>query len=333
MNRSGSLSDELTAVTAVILNAGSSGTALEDASRDLFAYLFAPVRELLDSSSRDPIALSSGIAISPLDAASCSNDVIRTAVLLRGVDAALRDALARFRGEIVEVVYAGSGPLAPLIIPLLPLFAGDSIRITFIDAHPEAIESVRRILGEFGLLRFAGRFVCGDATAYEHPGRLHVVITETMQRALTREPQVAITRHLAKQLLPHGILIPESIKVELEIGSPPQQESVPQPPSIVVGTLLDLRRDVENFPLDDDKCLPAVRLVMPPHDIPAGAVAMYRTTITAYGEHVIAPEESGLTQPEIVWDLPLKPCTELEFRYQIAPVPGFRWRGPKIVVR
>lgn len=267
---------------------------LDDLTRAASELYDALTREVW--APHDGTPLSSGLAISPADAANCTKDPIRTAVLLRAVDAALRDALERF-GPI-DVVYAGTGPLAPLVTPLLPRFANAPVRFTFIDVHAKAVEATRKLAAGAAA---AIDFVVADATTYEHPRPLHVVITETMQRALTREPHVEIVRNLVRQLVPGGILVPESVRIDLAIGD----HSFP---------LLDLR--IETAATLPDTC---VTIEMPP----CSSMPAYQTTITAYREHIINPFQSGLTHPELAPELAALPAgTTVTFRYRLGPAPG-----------
>jgi hypothetical protein len=275
-------------IVDVLLDARASLDELTRAASDLYDCLSAPIA--LTASA--PTQLSNGLALAPMDAAECVKDPIRTAMFLRGV----HDALRAFAGETIEVAYAGTGPLAPLAIPLMPRFP--NARFTLIDVHAQSIEAARRVAGHFGV---SAEFVIADATAYEHRRPIHIAITETMQRALGREPHVAVVRQLARQLVRGGILVPESVRVSLALDG------------VSAATLLDVRKDIP-------QCLDAVRVAVPAH-----ASAAYSTVITTYGSHVIREFESGLTHDEPLWDLPRD--AGLEFRYRIERNPGFEWRA------
>ena len=68
------------------------------------------------------IMLPSGKAIAPKWAASCLLDFARTATFLRGTEAALHAALARFPQRPIEMLYAGCGPFAPFALMLVTRF-------------------------------------------------------------------------------------------------------------------------------------------------------------------------------------------------------------------
>ena len=159
--------------------------------------------------------VSGGVALSSKHAKDCLEDSIRTARFLKGIYKALMVAKARFKKEKITILYAGCGPLGTLIIPLLHLFSDDDIEIILLDIHQTSINSVIKIVKELGYESYINKYLVADATKYKHPKNkfLHVVISETMDRALVKEPQVEIIKNLSKQLVSNGIFVPEKIKV------------------------------------------------------------------------------------------------------------------------
>lgn len=250
--------------------------------------------------------LASGIAISPEDAATCARDARRTAVFLRGVRAAIREARRRFPGERLNAVYAGTGPLATLVVPLLPFLTPGEIRFAFIDIHAEAIESVGSVLRRFGFEDFALELRLADATTYRCAYPLHIAISETMQRALTIEPQVAVMRHLASQLLPGGIAVPEGIALHVGVADPAALFTSPIVPLGVIEKL-------------------AVESVFDVPVQPAGFRIVCTAEIVVFGEHRLRPLESGLTYPEVMWNVAVT-GEPIAFRYETGQRPGLTAR-------
>ena len=61
--------------------------------------------------------LSSGVAISPVQAARCLQETVRTQAFLKGVKAAIEEKLNAH--DTLHILYAGTGPYGPLLLPLL----------------------------------------------------------------------------------------------------------------------------------------------------------------------------------------------------------------------
>jgi hypothetical protein len=306
-------------------------------SRAAMASLYCLFRDItgLHENTADPrdgsaISLPAGSAISPLDAGRCLLDVRRTIVYLRGVYGAIREAQQRFPKEVIHLLYAGCGPFAPLCLPLLPLLAGEAVRFTLLDVHARAIESVKALVAALqSESENVDCLVC-DATRYRNPDYrpLHVVVSETMQQALEKEPQVAILMNTASQLTAGGLMVPERIAVDAvltdlvrEFGG---KSVVPKPWSgrILLGRILDLDREraCAWAAAGASSHLPPVRIALP-----SGIAAQYSlvlaTTIHAFGAHVLREYESGLTCPLMVngWHA----GEEVEFIYRLGKKPGF----------
>jgi len=262
------------------------------------------------------------IALSPSLAASCFLDSVRTAAFVRGVHAALQEARRRFPHEVLEVVYAGTGPFAPFA--LIPAFGStdERIRWTLVDINEESIASVRSLVQRCGLERFIRTFHA-DATTYRHDRTIHVIVSETMQRTLWGEPQVAIFRNLRRQLAPGGISVPEEVTIDLKMIAARDEEArwrgeaIADPP-LDVGRVFQLATGGETSAI--------VLTLVPPATSSAYWAALF-TRIRVFGEEILEAYESGLTVPEILWPIsPVMRATTLEFRYETDGIPGLRWR-------
>ncbi|WP_106791917.1 hypothetical protein [Aquimarina sp. Aq78] len=163
------------------------------------------------------ITLKNGIALSKKHASDCIKDYKRTACFLRGIYKAISTCLQKFPNTEINILYAGCGPYAPLLLPLLSFFESKYIKATLIDINQSSIVVVKKIISELGYKTYISDITIADATQYKHNKNipLHIIIAETMFHALTKEPQVAITQNLAPQLIEGGILIPEEISITL----------------------------------------------------------------------------------------------------------------------
>jgi hypothetical protein len=305
------------------------GVAVASLDR-LFRDLTGLREDTADPRDRSAIAAPAGTAISPLDAGRCLLDPRRTAIYLRGVHAAIQEAQQRFPGEVIHVLYAGCGPFAPLCLPLLPLLAGQAVHFTLLDMHARAVESVQAILTALRLEGGNAECLVCDATRYHNPDHrpLHVVVCETMQRALEKEPQVAILINLAPQLTVGGLMVPERIAVDAVLTDLSQELGgngvVPGPWSgrVPLGRILEVDREraCAWAAAGVRSHLPPARIALP-SVVAAGSSLVLATIIRTFGVHELREYESGLTHPLMVqgW----RAGEEVEFTYRLGEKPGF----------
>jgi hypothetical protein len=177
--------------------------------------------------------------------------------------------------------------------------------ITLLDIHGRSLDAAQRIFQAFELTSYVRECIQGDATSYVHHGPLHVIITETMQRALEKEPQAAITFNLAPQLCQGGIFIPEKICVKACFYDPNTEFVIPDEINkIRIAVVLDIPGDVnKNFGL------------------------MLLTTVKVFESVVLDEYESGITYPVVLHDFSWTKCgTRIGFVYYLGAEPGFRHR-------
>ncbi|HEX8562723.1 MAG TPA: hypothetical protein VF676_07065 [Flavobacterium sp.] len=161
--------------------------------------------------------IKGGHALSTYNAAVCTDDYLRTAYFLKGIHKAVVDLHLQFPHRKINILYAGCGPFATLLLPLLPLFNKERIDAIVLDINTSSIQSVKNLLAILELESYRLSLVEADATNYQKPEEwgIDLFISETMHYALTAEPQVSITKNFIPQLLPHSIFIPKNIHIDL----------------------------------------------------------------------------------------------------------------------
>ena len=193
--------------------------AIQDALYNIHAVFseITTVRgDILEPKHNAETFLAGGVAISPHLAARCLFDPDRTVQFLRGIYAGIHEVFSRFPGEQIQIVYAGCGPYATLLLPLATQFTSDQIQLTLIDIHESSVEGVQTLIEALGLEKHIYKCIQADAVTYRHPTEmpLHIVVCETMEAGLAREPQLAIMRNFLPQLHEKGLFIPENIEVK-----------------------------------------------------------------------------------------------------------------------
>ena len=272
--------------------------------------------------------LESGLALSPALAAKCLLDGPRTRALARGARRAIDDAVQRHAPAVIEVLYAGTGPFAPIALLIMTFTDPTTVRFTLLDVHPESTQSVATLVEALGLTGHVRDVVCDDATSYRHPAKVHVLISETMQRSLAEEPLVAILRNCRTQLAAGGVVIPERVTVELALVDAATEQARWNGASEPLSTATALGKV---FEVDAGQEWPGERngiaVDVPCGDEHAPQWLALLTRVRAYRNEVLEPYASGLTTPEILWSLsPVQREMTLEFRYRDGDHPGVEWR-------
>jgi len=215
--------EELKEITEILLKSEDDYGEMKKATDDLYD-LFVAVSGLEenDENSRKDYYLPKGKAIGTVWAAMCIKEFMRTKKFIRGVFLGIKRAKEKFPNRKIHILYAGTGPFATLIVPLTTVFTSQEIECTLLEINPDSIENLRKIIKAFEIEEYINDIVQCDATEYKADKNkpIHMVVTETMQRALKKEPQVAITLNLVPQMEEGGILIPQNISIEAGLLDP-----------------------------------------------------------------------------------------------------------------
>ncbi|CAM3604160.1 MULTISPECIES: hypothetical protein [Pseudoalteromonas] len=230
-----------------------------------------------------------GVAISPVQAAKCSQEQLRSLVFMQGVKAAIEDKLSEGLSE-VRILYAGTGPYATLLLPLLALRPSLPIKATLLDIHPENVVAVKKLIDTFDVEHCIEQLVCYDALKWqgEEKCSFDIVISETMTALLKREPQVWIFKHLFPYLKEDGILIPESIALSATLNRKGDQ--------IHIGEFFNLQKSsVQKLSGGDDTLLSG-KLVIPDSHQPGDGFKL-QTDIVVYDSYALGENECSLNIP------------------------------------
>ena len=324
------LSKRLKQITEKILFSGNDFSKQHSACNELYNF-FASLTGVSDSSENTDDAaqtiLPNGKAISPKDAAQCVLDFARTTQFLRGIYAAILELQKRFPNEKLEILYAGCGPFAALIVPLLTQFEPQEFGVTLIDYHQRSIDAAKSIFQKLQVKEFAADFVQTDATAYQHKEKLHLIICETMQTALRKEPQAAITLNLAPQLAESGIFIPQKISIEVCLANPSKEfaSDGAEKERIYLGEILELDAEKIRQSSAQNFCFPAITLKIPPMNVEKPDF-MLLTKILIFDKFELSGRDSAITYPKVLNDLRgFSGNNRIEFTYIFDKNPRFKY--------
>jgi hypothetical protein len=213
----------LARICDTVLNECSSAVQLQSALKQ-FASLCSDISGIKADPGfhawSEDAHLQAGVAINPQAAAHCVSDYQRSVIFIRALQAAIETLKYRFPGSPLKLLYAGCGPYATLLLPLLTRHQANTLHITLLDIHPQALNSVDTLLQQLGFDVFDINTVQADACTYHYPteqGQVQLIISETMQKSLEQEPQFSVTANLAPQLQTGGVFIPERIEVKLAL--------------------------------------------------------------------------------------------------------------------
>ncbi len=215
--------EKLRTITDILLKPEDDYSEITKAIDDLYSlFLKTSGLELDDNENREDVYLPKGKAIGTTWAAMCVKEMMRTKYFLRGLYAGIKAAQEKFPNTCIHILYAGTGPFATLAIPMTTVFTSEEINFTFLEINPTSIEFLKRNINAFNAQSYVTNIIQCDATMFRADSikPIHIILTETMQNALQKEPQVSICMNLVSQMLPDGILIPQSIKIDAALMSP-----------------------------------------------------------------------------------------------------------------
>ncbi len=166
--------------------------------------------------SRQDIHSSNGKAIGTTWAAMCLEDILRTKKFINGVFKAI-EKLKKEGKKTIHVLYAGTGPFATLLLPVLAHYSSSELKVTLVEINTESFTFMKTLIEQLAFDEHVVAYKNEDATKLkiQDPENIDIVLSETLQRGLVVEQQVPITINLLKQIPQQILLIPESLALDI----------------------------------------------------------------------------------------------------------------------
>ena len=297
-----SLLPEIKALTKNLLESGDDFLLLKESADSLYRIFSSITGIEVNSLKNDEIILPSGKAISSASAAHCLIEFKRTAVFLRGIYKAIQQ---KKKGEKqpVQILYAGCGPYATLITPLLSLFQQGDVNVTLIDVNDKSLNSAKTLIEYLGFGAFINDFLLTDAVTFNLDKEYDVIISETMRSCLEGEPLPHILHNLAPQMPGEAIFIPERVTIDAYLTDPDlelarmrwENRDKGIIDKIFIGKIFDL--DLQNY--DEEKLKGEVVI---PEDIGSYFELNLFTTVQVFGDDILKERDCSLTLPKKFYD-------------------------------
>lgn len=314
----------LEAITEIILEDSTS-------ERDLKSAMFHYKELLLNAASLDlsraehqqDIKLEHGIAIGLHAAASCLDDTIRTQKFIRGTKRAIDQKLNETKKK-VHLLYAGTGPFATLIMPLLSHYSDKQLVVTLLELNPESVKNITKIIEYFGFENQVHEIRRADATTtiFKDASKFDILLSETMQHALQSELQVVICAHLLNQMHKEALLIPQSIDLRL-VSLSSIQQNLELKEKIGEAMKFDAHFFRSHYPIDSSWEYKMEFKLEGLNSSEKDFLAI-TTAINVFENETIEWNQSGLTVPKLI--APMKDLIDAEsirLKYLTDPEPGF----------
>ncbi|MXV15765.1 hypothetical protein [Hufsiella ginkgonis] len=315
------LPDILTASTATILRDPGNYNRLFDQLHELHQFYASLSGISAGEPSGEDIDLPWGKAIGPAGAAQCLLELARTTKFVRGVHQAILQQQARYPGKKIGIFYAGCGPYAALLTPMTTVFSAGELSFTLMDINAASLAAVQKLYGQLALEAYVKEYILDDAVTYRlrDPDAIHLVISETMNQALTKEPQVQIMQNLVPQLDSNTVFIPQAISITAKLTSSEAEYAAAQTGSMAerigLGTVYAISRQTP-FPHTE-------QTIRVPDTVGDFTMLSLFTDILVFGNEMISTNESNLTVPMRICDTEGLEGREIRFNYVTGTDPHF----------
>lgn len=315
--------DKIRVATHKILTCGDAFGVMHEAVHEMYE-VYASISGIgIQDQNMESIFLDSGKAISTAGAAHCLLEMVRTAKFLRGIKEAFDAKIqANTTNFPINVLYAGTGPYATLVTPLLQLYGTSQLQVDLLDINEESLQSAIRVITDLGFGQFIRTTIIDDAAKIKLNSAYDVVISETMQAALKKEPQVAIMQNLIPQCSANTIFIPQEITVNAELISKEKWNSA----TYIFDTIYRIELgEVVRVNSETLNRIGQKKVFAMAKNNSNCKTLILTTNITVFGNHRLANSDCSLTLPLKMNNVADNQSEHVSFWYEQGNVPGIRF--------
>lgn len=273
---------------------------------------------------RKNIDFGNGMALGTTWAAMCMDDMMRTKLFVKGLLEAVEMHQAENKGT-THILYAGTGPFATLILPVLANYSPDEVKCTLMEINGESFRHMQGVIEVAGFTDHITKFIQADASKVqlENPETIDIIVTETMQRALDSEQQVPIVMNLLDQLRDEVILIPEKIDVVAcltDLGKLNESESESDYCERL-GSVIELSKEQLNLKTYDQIAENLIHFEEKIFKLKKETIKKFNqltllTEIQVFGDTWVRPYQSGLTSPKVLKELSSETLVDIDYKMQ-----------------
>jgi hypothetical protein len=294
-----------------LLNCENLIGLMHEAVHEMYSIYLDYTTISITDQNDDYIMLPSGKAISPASAAHCLLEMVRTTKFIRGINKAINDKLQSV--SQVRILYAGCGPYAALVTPLLTLFSSNEVIVDLLDINEKSLMSVKGILSGLALESFADQYFLEDAATFKINREYDMVISETLNSALRNEPFVAIYQNMLTQIGNECLFIPQQVVVDLKQNTRGKWNALT---GCVENQVRINHAEIMNVnAISAQFGLPSMKLkIFNPYMDEKTELKLY-TTVKIYDDQVLVEGESAFNMPLKLIDLEAGKEIELKFTY------------------
>ncbi|WP_108868336.1 class I SAM-dependent methyltransferase [Aquimarina aquimarini] len=328
---------EIIEITSIFLeNNDNTSLALASASKK-YKKLLLQLSELdIDKEEcNQHIHTTKGKALATIPAANCIDDFMRTKQFILGTYNAINSLLTQ-SNQNIHILYAGTGPFAALLLPSMLRFSKENIKYTLMDINSTSLHALKKILAKLELDKHTIELIHQNATKYQipHSKSFDIIISETMQAGLAREPQVSIFLNLMRQSSQSTLFIPEKIEIFLghkttgipieEIKKEDYKKAVKifEVSKEALNSYINTNTEIENSSFDE------VSSILKKSSIKNSDLLLLLTEINIFGNQTLRTQESGLTLPLIIDNISEKKQNDIIIKssYKIDKQPRFEYQ-------